>query len=154
MDYREVVFPPMSLRRFGRNVFLPYLCYIVMLKQESMVLIADNTQAKKAKVIRVLKGNGDTASIGDKVVVAIKEAAPAASIKKGQIVTGVVVRVRKEIARPDGTYVRFGDNAIVLLTKDAKGNLNPLGKRVFGPVAKELRDIGWRNITNMAEEVV
>lgn len=125
-----------------------------MLKQESMVLIADNTQAKKAKVIRVLKGNGDTASIGDKVVVAIKEAAPAASIKKGQIVTGVVVRVRKEIARPDGTYVRFGDNAIVLLTKDAKGNLNPLGKRVFGPVAKELRDIGWRNITNMAEEVV
>ena len=65
----------------------------------------------------------------------------------------MVVRVRKEIARPDGTYVRFGDNAVVLLTKDAKGNMNPIGKRVFGPVARELRD-EWRNITNMAEEVL
>ena len=125
-----------------------------MLKQESMVVIADNTQAKKAKIIRVIKGNADTATIGDKVIVTIKEAAPTASVKKGQVVPAVVVRVRKEISRPDGTYVRFGDNAIVLLTKDAKGNMNPIGKRVFGPVARELRDIGWRNITNMAEEVV
>ncbi|GHW02640.1 50S ribosomal protein L14 [candidate division SR1 bacterium] len=125
-----------------------------MLKQESMVMIADNTQAKKAKIIRVMKGNADTATIGDRVKVAIKEASPAASVKKGQVVDAVVVRVRKEISRSDGTYVRFGDNAIVLLTKDAKGNMNPIGKRVFGPVAKELRDIGWRNITNMAEEVV
>ena len=125
-----------------------------MLKQESMVVIADNTQAKKAKIIRVIKGNADTATIGDRVVVTIKEAAPTASVKKGQVVPAVVVRVRKEISRPDGTYVRFGDNAVVLLTKDAKGNMNPIGKRVFGPVARELRDIGWRNITNMAEEVV
>lgn len=126
-----------------------------MLKQESMVVIADNTQAKKAKIIRVIKGStAKTATIGDRVVVAIKEAAPTASVKKGQVVPAVVVRVRKEIARPDGTYVRFGDNAVVLLTKDAKGNMNPIGKRVFGPVARELRDIGWRNITNMAEEVV
>lgn len=120
-----------------------------------MVVIADNTQAKKAKIIRVIKGStAKTATIGDRVVVAIKEAAPTASVKKGQVVPAVVVRVRKEIARPDGTYVRFGDNAVVLLTKDAKGNMNPIGKRVFGPVARELRDIGWRNITNMAEEVV
>ncbi|MBO4203968.1 50S ribosomal protein L14 [bacterium] len=125
-----------------------------MLKQESMVIVADNTQAKKAKIIRIIKGNADTASIGDRVVVAIKEASPIASVKKGQVVPAVIVRVKKEISRPDGTYVRFGDNAVVLLTKDAKGNLNPIGKRVFGPVAKELRDIGWRNITNMAEEVV
>ena len=119
-----------------------------------MVIVADNTQAKKAKIIRIIKGNADTASIGDRVVVAIKEASPIASVKKGQVVPAVIVRVKKEISRPDGTYVRFGDNAVVLLTKDAKGNLNPIGKRVFGPVAKELRDIGWRNITNMAEEVV
>lgn len=126
-----------------------------MLKQESMVVIADNTQAKKAKIIRIIKGStAKTATIGDRVVVAVKDAAPTASVKKGQVVPAVVVRVRKEIARPDGTYVRFGDNAVVLLTKDAKGNLNPIGKRVFGPVARELRDIGWRNITNMAEEVV
>ena len=125
-----------------------------MLKQESTVVIADNTQAKKAQIIRVIKGNSDTATIGDRVVVTVKEASPTASVKKGQVVPAVVVRVKKEIARPDGTYVRFGDNAVVLLTKDAKGNMNPIGKRVFGPVARELRDIGWRNITNMAEEVV
>jgi large subunit ribosomal protein L14 len=102
-----------------------------MLKQESMVVVADNTQAKKAKIIRILKGNARSASIGDIVVVAIKDASPIASVKKGQVVPAVIVRVRKEIARPDGTYVRFEDNAVVLLTKDAKGNLNPIGKRVF-----------------------
>jgi large subunit ribosomal protein L14 len=125
-----------------------------MLKQESMVIVADNTQAKRAKIIRIIKGDTCTASIGDKVVVAVKDASPTASVKKGQVVPAVIVRVKKEIARPDGTYVRFGDNAVVLLTKDTKGNLNPIGKRVFGPVARELRDLGWRNITNMAEEVV
>ena len=124
-----------------------------MLKQESVVVVADNTQAKKAKIIRIIKGNAKTGRIGDRVIVTIKEASPTASVKKGQVVPAVIVRVRKEIARPDGTYIRFGDNAIVLLTKDAKGNLNPIGKRVFGPVARELRD-AWRNITNMAEEVV
>ena len=130
------------------------MLFNVMLKQESVIIVADNTQAKKAKIIRIIKGNARTATIGDRVVVAIKEASPTASVKKGQVVPAVVVRVKKEIARPDGTYIRFGDNAVVLLTKDAKGNLNPIGKRVFGPVARELRDIGWRNITNMAEEVV
>ena len=124
-----------------------------MLKQESKVIFADNTQAKRAQIIRVKKGNARTATVGDIVVVTIKDASPTASVKKWQVVTAVVVRVRKEISRPDGTYVRFGDNAVVLLTKDAKGNLNPIGKRVFGPVAKELRE-NWRNITNMAEEVI
>jgi len=124
-----------------------------MLKQESKVIVADNTQAKRAQIIRVKKGNARTATVGDIVVVTIKDASPTASVKKWQVVTAVVVRVRKEISRPDGTYVRFGDNAVVLLTKDAKGNLNPIGKRVFGPVAKELRE-NWRNITNMAEEVI
>ena len=105
-----------------------------MLKQESKVIVADNTQAKRAQIIRVKKGNTRTATVGDIVVVTIKDASPTASVKKGQVVPAVVVRVRKEISRPDGTYVRFGDNAVVLLTKDAKGNLNPIGKRVFGKI--------------------
>lgn len=124
-----------------------------MLKNETLVTVADNTQAKKAKIIRIKNWNSDTATVGDIVVVAIKDATPTASVKKWQVVPAVVVRVRKEIARPDWTYVRFGDNAVVLLTKDAKWNLNPIGKRVFGPVARELRD-NWRTITNMAEEVL
>ena len=125
-----------------------------MWQQESLVVVADNTQAKKAKIIRVLKGSsGRIARVGDRVVVAIKEATPAASVKKGQVCQAVVVRTKKEIARKDGTYIRFADNAIVLLTKDAKGNMNPIGKRVFGPVARELRE-NYRNITNMAEEVL
>ena len=103
-----------------------------MLQQESLVVVADNTQAKKAKIIRVLKGSyGKIAHVGDRVV----------------------VRAKKEIARKDGTYIRFADNAVVLLTKDAKGNMNPIGKRVFGPVARELRE-KYRPITNMAEEVL
>ncbi|MFC2695539.1 MAG: 50S ribosomal protein L14 [Candidatus Absconditicoccaceae bacterium] len=125
-----------------------------MLQQESLVVVADNTQAKKAKIIRVLKGSyGRIAHVGDRVVVAIKDAAPTASVKKGQVVQAVVVRTKKEIARKDGTYIRFADNAVVLLTKDAKGNMNPIGKRVFGPVARELRE-KYRPITNMAEEVL
>mgnify|MGYP000002619494 FL=1 len=125
-----------------------------MLQQESLVVVADNTQAKKAKIIRVLKGSyGKIAHVGDRVVVAIKDAAPTASVKKGQVVQAVVVRTKKEITRKDGTYIRFADNAVVLLTKDAKGNMNPIGKRGFGPVARELRE-KYRPITNMAEEVL
>ncbi len=126
-----------------------------MLKVESMVVVADNTGAKKAKVIRILKwSNAKTARVGDSVVVAVKEAAPNGSAKKGQVTQAVVVRVRKEIPRKDGTYLRFGDNAVVLMTKNDKGEMSPIGKRVFGPVARELRELGYRNITNMAEEVL
>ncbi len=125
-----------------------------MLQQESLVVVADNTQAKKAKIIRVLRGSSwRIARVWDRVVVAIKEAAPTASVKKWQVCQAVVVRTKKEISRPDGTYIRFADNAVVLLTKDAKGNMNPIGKRVFGPVARELRE-NYRPITNMAEEVL
>ncbi|PID34842.1 MAG: 50S ribosomal protein L14 [candidate division SR1 bacterium] len=126
-----------------------------MLKVESMVVVADNTGAKKAKVIRILKGSSaKTARVGDSVVVAVKEAAPTGSAKKGLVTQAVVVRVRKEIPRKDGTYLRFGDNAVVLMTKNDKGEMSPIGKRVFGPVARELRALGYRNITNMAEEVL
>jgi len=125
-----------------------------MLRNESVVIVADNTGAKKAKIIRILKwSTGKSASIGDKVVVAIKSSSATASVKKGEVSIGLVVRVRKEFARKDGTYIRFGDNAIVLLTKNDKGVISPVGKRVFGPVARELR-VDRRNITNMAEEVV
>ena len=100
-----------------------------MLQQESLVVVADNTQAKKAKIIRVLRGSsGRIASVGDRVVVAIKEAAPTATVKKGQVCQAVVVRTRKEIARKDGTYIRFADNAVVLLTKDAKREIADDGR--------------------------
>jgi len=126
-----------------------------MLKNESIVVVTDNTGAKKAKIIRILRGsNSSTASIWDRVKVAIKSASPTGSVKKWEVALGVIVRVRKEYARPDWSYVRFGDNAIVLLSKNDKWEVAPIGKRVFGPVARELRDIGYRVITNMAEEVV
>lgn len=125
-----------------------------MLKNESVVVIADNTGAKKGKIIRILKGStGKTARIGDKVVLAVKSATPTGSVKKGEVSMAVVVRTRKETRRKDGTYIRFADNAVVLLSKNDKGEVAPVGKRVFGPVAKEIRE-EYRVITNMAEEVV
>ncbi|MCK9467460.1 MAG: 50S ribosomal protein L14 [Candidatus Absconditabacterales bacterium] len=126
-----------------------------MLKNESVVIVADNTGAKKAQIIRILKGSmATTASVGDSVVVAVKSVAPNSNVKKGQVTRAIVVRVKKEVPRKDGTYIRFGDNAVILMTKNEKGEMSPIGKRVFGPVAKELRDLGYKNITNMAEEVL
>lgn len=126
-----------------------------MLMNESQVVICDNTGAKKWKVIRILKGsNWKKASVWDLVVIAIKDASPSSSVKKWDTSRALIVRVRKEIGRKDGTYVRFWDNAVVLMSKDAKWELKPIWKRVFWPVAKELRLLGYRNITNMAEEVI
>ncbi len=126
-----------------------------MLKNESVVVVADNSWAKKAKIIRILKGSaGKTATVGDTVVVAVKSAMPNGTAKKWQVTQAVVVRVKKEIPRKDGTYIRFGDNAVILMTKNDKGEMSPIGKRVFGPVARELRELWYRNITNMAEEVL
>ncbi len=119
-----------------------------------MVVIADNTWAKKGKIFRILKGNAKTATVGDLVMIAIKDALPTSSVKKWSISKALVVRVTKEIARKDGSYIRFWDNAVILMTKDAKGQLNPVGKRIFGPVAKELRQLWYKHIANMAEEVV
>lgn len=126
-----------------------------MLKVESVVTVADNTWAKKAKIIRILKwSTGSTASVGDSVVVAIKTAMPNGSVKKWQVIKALVVRTKKEVARKDGTYIRFGDNAVILMTKNEKWERNPVWKRIFGPVARELRDLWYKNITNMAEEVL
>jgi len=87
-------------------------------------------------------------------MLAVRETAPTSSIRKGDVAMGIIVRIRKEIRRKDGTYVRFGDNAAILMSKDAKGEIKPIGKRIFGPVARELREMGYKNITNMAEETV
>jgi len=122
-----------------------------MIQQESRVIIADNSWAKTGKVIRVLKGTkSKTASVWDKVVLAVKTAMPNGTIEKWSVQWWVVVRVRKEIRRTDGTYVRFADNAVALIDK----TLAPLGKRIFGPVAWELRDMWFKKIATMAEEVI
>ena len=126
-----------------------------MLKVESVVNVADNTWAKKAKIIRILKGStASTATVWDNVVVAIKSATPNWNVKKWQVVKAIVIRCKKEIARKDWTYIRFGDNAVILMTKNEKWEWNPIWKRIFGPVARELRDLWHKNITNMAEEVL
>lgn len=122
-----------------------------MVQQESRLKVADNTGAREALVIRVLGGTGKRyASIGDKIVVSVKEATPSGSAKKGQVSKAVVVRTKKEIRRKDGSYIRFDDNACVLL--DNNGEMK--GTRVFGPVARELRDNQYMKIVSLAPEVL
>lgn len=122
-----------------------------MIQQESKVIVADNTWAKVAKVIRVLKwSRARFARIGDKVVVAIKSASASGQIDKWSVQRWVVVRVAKEIARKDWTYIRFWDNAIALINK----SWDPLWKRIFGPVAREVREKWFKSLATMAEEIV
>ena len=123
-----------------------------MLQQESRLKVADNTGAKEVLVIRVLGGTKKRyASIGDKIVVSIKHATPNGTAKKGQVSKAVVVRVKKEIRRKDGSYIRFDDNACVLLDSTS-GEMK--GTRVFGPVARELRDKNFMKIASLAPEVL
>jgi len=122
-----------------------------MIQQESRMAVADNSGAKEVLCIRVLGGtNRRYASIGDKVVVAVKSAIPSGNIKKGAVAKAVVVRTRKEIRRNDGSYIRFDDNAIVLL--NANGEMR--GTRIFGPVARELREKDFMKIVSLAPEVL
>ena len=122
-----------------------------MLQQESRLGVADNSGAKEVLVIRVLGGTGKRyASIGDKIVVSVKSALSSSSMKKGTVSRAVVVRTKKEIRRKDGTYIRFEDNAAVLLN----ANDEPRGTRIFGPVARELREAGFRKIVSLAPEVL
>ena len=122
-----------------------------MLQQESRLKVADNTGAREVLVIRVLGGTGRRyASLGDTIVVAIKDATPTGSVKKGQVPEAVVARTKKEVRRPDGSYIRFDDNACVLLS--AAGEMR--GTRVFGPVARELRDKQFMKIVSLAPEVL
>ncbi len=123
-----------------------------MLQTESRLGVADNTGAKEVLVIRVLGGTKKRyASIGDKIVVSIKQTTPNGSVKKGQVAKAVVVRTKKEIRRKDGSYIRFDDNACVLIDSTS-GEMK--GTRVFGPVARELRDKQFMKIVSLAPEVL
>jgi large subunit ribosomal protein L14 len=122
-----------------------------MVQQESRLKVADNSGAKEVLCIRVLGGTGKRyASIGDKIVVSVKEAMPNGGVKKGSVAKAVVVRTKKEIRRPDGSYIRFDDNSCVLLNAADE----PRGTRIFGPVARELRDKQFMKIVSLAPEVL
>ena len=122
-----------------------------MIQVQTELMVADNTGAKRIECIKVLGGSKRRyASIGDKIVVSVKEATPNGNIKKGAVSTAVVVRTKKEVRRPDGSYIRFDDNACVLL--NPAGEMR--GTRVFGPVARELRDKQFMKIVSLAPEVL
>jgi large subunit ribosomal protein L14 len=123
-----------------------------MLQQESRLKVADNTGAKEALVIRVLGGTKKRyASVGDKIVVSVKDATPNGIAKKGQVSKAVVIRTKKEVRRKDGSYIRFDDNACVLIDSTS-GEMQ--GTRVFGPVARELREKQFMKIVSLAPEVL
>ncbi len=122
-----------------------------MIQEYTMLTVADNSGAKTARCIRILGGSGRRyARVGDIVVVAVKTAIPSGNIKKGQVVKAVVVRTKKEIGRKDGSYIRFGENAAVIINEDRE----PVGTRIFGPVARELRDQRFMKIVSLAPEVL
>jgi large subunit ribosomal protein L14 len=123
-----------------------------MIQRESRLKVADNTGAQELLCIRVLGGSRRRyGSVGDSIVATVKSATPTSSVKKGEIVRAVIVRVAKEYRRGDGSYIRFDDNAAVILDADA---LNPRGTRIFGPVARELREKGYMRIMSLAPEVL
>jgi large subunit ribosomal protein L14 len=122
-----------------------------MIQTQSVLEVADNSGARRVMCIKVLGGSKRRyASIGDVIVCAVKEATPTSKVKKGDVVKAVVVRTAKEIARPDGTYIRFDGNGAVLLNKDNE----PVGTRIFGPVARELRARKFMKIVSLAPEVL
>jgi large subunit ribosomal protein L14 len=122
-----------------------------MVQQESRLAVADNSGAKEVLCIRVLGGTKRRyASIGDEIVVTVKNAIPSGNVKKGTVTKAVVVRTRKEVRRNDGSYIRFDDNAVVLL--NANGEM--MGTRIFGPVARELREKQYMKIVSLAPEVL
>ncbi|MDX1909135.1 MAG: 50S ribosomal protein L14 [Bacteroidia bacterium] len=122
-----------------------------MIQQESRLKVADNSGAKELLCIRVLGGTKRRyARVGDRIICSVKAADPSANVKKGDVVKAVVVRTRKEFRRKDGSYIRFDDNAAVLVANDG----GPRGTRIFGPVARELRDKGYMKIVSLAPEVL
>ena len=122
-----------------------------MIQQETFLKVADNTGAKEIKCIRVLGGSKRKfGNIGDVIVASVRKAAPGGTVKKGEVVRAVIVRTAKGVRRADGTYVRFDENADVLIKDDR----NPRGTRIFGPVARELRDKEYMKILSLAPEVI
>ncbi len=123
-----------------------------MIQHRTMLRSADNTGAKKLQCIKVLGGYKKRyARLGDIITVSVKEAKPHSAVKKGEVLRAVVVRTRKETRRKDGTYIRFDDNAVIIIDKETK---EPRGTRVFGPVARELRKKGFPKIVSLAPEVL
>jgi large subunit ribosomal protein L14 len=122
-----------------------------MIQQESRMKVADNSGAREVLTIKVLGGTGRKyASVGDVVVVTVKSATPGGQVKKGDILRAVIVRTKKPIRRADGSYIKFDDNAAVLVREDK----SPRGTRIFGPVARELREAGYMKIVSLAPEVL
>lgn len=122
-----------------------------MIQMQSKLAVADNSGAKRVQCVKVLGGSKRRyASIGDEIIVSVKEALPNSKVRKGSVERAVVVRTRKEITREDGTYIRFDDNAAVLIDKLGQ----PLGTRIFGPVARELRGRNYMKIISLAPEVL
>jgi large subunit ribosomal protein L14 len=122
-----------------------------MLQQESRLKVADNTGAKELLTIRVLGGSGRRyAGLGDVIVATVKDAIPGGNVKKGDVVKAVIVRTKKETRRPDGSYIKFDENAAVILKPDG----DPRGTRIFGPVGRELRDKKFMKIISLAPEVI
>ncbi|MGB9886558.1 MAG: 50S ribosomal protein L14 [Moorellales bacterium] len=122
-----------------------------MIQQESVLKVGDNTGAKRLLCIRVLGGSKRRyASVGDVIIASVKEATPGGVVKKGDVVRAVVVRTRRPIRRPDGSYIRFDENAAVIINDQG----NPRGTRIFGPVARELRDKDFMKIISLAPEVL
>ena len=122
-----------------------------MIQQQSYLKVADNTGAKEIMCIKVLGGSGRRyANIGDVIVASVKKAAPGGTVKKGDVVKAVIVRTKRGVRREDGTYVRFDENAAVIIKEDR----NPKGTRIFGPVARELRDKDFMKILSLAPEVI
>jgi large subunit ribosomal protein L14 len=124
-----------------------------MIQQETRLRVADNTGAKEILCIRVMGGSRRKyAGVGDVIVAAVKSASPGGAVKKGQVVRAVVVRTAKEYKRPDGSHIRFDDNAAVIIK--GKGQNDPVGTRIFGPVARELREKQFMKIVSLAPEVL
>jgi large subunit ribosomal protein L14 len=122
-----------------------------MIQEESNLIVADNSGAKKVRCIRVLGGSGRKyASVGDLIVVAVKSATPNGTVKKGEVSKAVIVRTKKEVKRKDGSYIRFDENAAVLINAQNE----PKGTRIFGPVARELREKQFMKIVSLAPEVL
>ena len=122
-----------------------------MIQEETNLVAADNSGAKKIRCIRVLGGSGRRyATVGDVIVVSVKTAIPGGGVKKGEVSKAVIVRTKKEYRRPDGSYIRFDENAAVLINQ----NLEPRGTRIFGPVARELREKQFMKIVSLANEVL
>jgi large subunit ribosomal protein L14 len=121
-----------------------------MIYPQTILTVADNTGAKKVMCIRVLGGNKKYATIGDTIIAVVKEALPNMPVKRSDVVKAIIVRTKKTIRRPDGMYIRFDDNAAVVVNADN----NPRGTRVFGPVAREIRDKNFSKIVSLAPEVL